>query len=233
MSDRNKEVVPGTRAPVLGDALLTRIHQLNRDYVELLIASATSHLGNSAEMLPPKVLDALARLSANGLSALARNPFALYSLGFDDQRFWTAVLADAQADDRPVQQRYGAAHTMSEQSAFSEVVLFFAWHVASAHRVATRFLFAMPDAIAVQLAGAPLWRLKQIVLDYPDMLTPRWPTNPAFWPDMVRFAAAADAGRLEATRLLGNQLIASELDGSLPCVRRRLIRTSQSMKQGL
>jgi hypothetical protein len=45
---------------------------------------------------------------------------------------------------------------------------------------------------------------------------PRWPTNPAFWPDLIRLAAANDTRRLGTARLLGTQLIAAELE--LACV---------------
>jgi hypothetical protein len=43
---------------------------------------------------------------------------------------------------------------------------------------------------------------------------PRWPTNPGFWPDLARFAAAGDQQRLATAKLLGSQLIAAELQGS-------------------
>ena len=55
-------------------------------------------------------------------------------------------------------------------------------------------------------------------------MTPRWPANPAFWPDLIRFAASGDSRRLETTQLLGNQLIAVELEGLGPRTVKRLSR---------
>ncbi|MFL6577352.1 MAG: hypothetical protein ACJ8MR_12100 [Povalibacter sp.] len=219
MSDYNMDVVPGTRAPVLGDALLERIHELNRDYVELLLAERTlPPPGVPTETLSSKIIDALLTLDHHARTSLARCPFALFTFGFDDERFWSAVLSDADtgAKGESVEARYGALSCAPMQAAFTEVALFQAWHTANAHRIAARVLFGMPEEIARRLVRIPLWQLRRVAIDYPGLLTPRWPGNPAFWPDLIRFAAARDSKKLETTQLLGNQLTAAELDGSLP-----------------
>ncbi|HKE93774.1 MAG TPA: hypothetical protein VKB34_05670 [Povalibacter sp.] len=228
MFDYNTDVVGG-RVPVLAAPLLERIRQLNRDYIELLLAERLLPApAFSGEALPNRLLDALAGLDVQARSALAACAYSLFSPGFDDQRFWTAVLCEtataglASLADESVEARYGALSAAPMQAAFCEVTLFAAWHTAHAHRVAVRFLFGMPAEVAAKFIEAPLWQLRRIAIDYPGLLTPRWPTNPAFWPDLVRFAAAGDTDRLRATQLLGSQLIASELDGTLPRVRRRL-----------
>ena len=218
MSDRNKEVVPGRRAPVLSRALLARTHEMNRDYVELLLAerSLLRH-GIATETLPPKVLDALERLPLDARQALAGCPYALYSLGFDDLKFWSSALAEDASDaaSSSIESRYGVLSSAPIQTAFCEAAMFLAWHTAESEPIAARFLFGMPDTVVRLLCGAPLSRIRRVAIDYPGLLTPRWPRNPAFWPDLIRFADTMDS-RLEAAQLLGNQLIASELDGTLP-----------------
>ncbi len=208
MSAHNTDVVPGNCLPVLGPALLLRTRELNLDYVRLLLAERAP----SSESLSDKVLDGLSQLSAAARGALAACSYTLFSLGFDDIRFWSAALAGGSTDDPG--DRYGDDSVPSMQGAFCEVALFFAWHVSQANPLAARVLFAMPGAIEEQLAAAPLWQLRRVALDYPGLLVPRWPHNPAFWPDLVRFAASSDP-RLLTAQLLGHQLIASELDGSL------------------
>ena len=223
MFNCNMDVVPGARAPVLAAPLLDRTHELNQDYVELLLAERSRPLpGKSVEALPGRLLDALAGLDVSARAALAHCPYALYSLGFDDQRFWSTVLSEAPSDkltntcERSIEARYGASGVVPTCVAFAEVALFAAWHTAQSNRFAAGFLFGMPDRIAAKLARAPVWQVRRIAIDCPDLLTPRWPTNPAFWPDLVRFAAAGDKARLETARLLGGQLIAAELDGAQP-----------------
>jgi hypothetical protein len=225
MSDRNKDVVPGTRAPVLSRALIERIHELNRDYVELvLVERVLPSPGIGSETLPVKILDALGDLNPVARTVLAACPFALFTLSFDDQRFWSTALsnADAREADLSIEARYGAMSPAPIQSAFCETAMMLAWHAAQSQRLAARFLFGMPNATVLMFMQAPLWQIRRVALDYPRLLAPRWPRNPAFWPDLIRFAEADDS-RLEAARLLGTQLIAAELDGTLLRSARRRI----------
>jgi len=207
----------GRRAPVLNPTLLARVHELNADYLELLLVEPTSVLRlSTVEALPQKVCDALACVAPPWRAQIAACPFALYSLRFDDQQFWHTALDDFGADSssESVQSRYGAASVRPLSSAFCEMAAFFAWHTAIANPVAARVLFAMPDPLAERLLHTPLWQVRRIAMDYPGLLMPRWPTNPGFWPDLVRFAAACDTHRLETARLLGSQLIAAELESA-------------------
>lgn len=244
MPDRNKEVAqqlqPGTRAPVLSTALLARIHGLNLDYVDLLLAEQRAPAASAAiETLPVKVLTALGGLSREARMMLTATPFALWSLRFDDLRSWGKILdlplsqarggerigplleAWSARTDEPFEARYGASTVTPMRSAFCEIALFFVWHIAASNRVAARVLFAIPDNVAAALIRVPLWRFRRISIDFPGLLMPRWPNNPAFWPDLARFAAAGDESRLTTTQLLGTQLLASELDGTLPLALKR------------
>ena len=219
MSDYDMDVVPGARAPVLADALLVRVYELNRDYVELMLAERTLPApGFSSDTLPAKVMDSLGALDGRARMSVARCPYALFTFGFDDDRFWTSALDEAQAAAREetVEARYGALSGAPMQAAFTEVAMFLAWHTAHAHRIAARVLFGMREEIASKLTRIPLWQLRRIAIDYPGLLTPRWPGNPAFWPDLIRFAAVGNSRKLETTQMLGNQLTAAELDGALP-----------------
>lgn len=220
MTRYNMEVVPGTRAPVLPAALLSQVHELNRDYVELLLAGRLLPApGMSGETLPTRIIEGLADLDAEARTALSGCAYTLYSPGFDDRRFWQTVLSPAdlsqvaEAEEGVAEKRYGTRGPTSMQAAFSEVALFAAWHAAASHTMAARFLFGMPDETAAIFNSAPLWQIRRVAFDYPGLLTPRWPLNPAFWPDLIRFAAAGDAVKLEAAQLLGSQLIAAELHG--------------------
>lgn len=235
MPDRSREVVqgmvPGARVPVLGAALLARIREMNRDYVELLLVRRSlPDPDPHSQCLPVKVIDALRRMPAASRHALAAAPFALYSLQFDDRQFWTTALADTEPgrEIESIEARYGAPDGIPGaapmHAALCELALFLAWHTAASNRVAARVLFALPDTLAVKLVAAPLWHLRRIAMDYPGLLTPRWPANPAFWPDLIRFAAAGDARRLETAQLLGNQLIAIELEGLSPRTGKRSVR---------
>lgn len=203
-------------APVLNAALLARTRQLNLDYLELLVAERDSTDGSTQlQHLPPRHRAALGALSPRALRALAAMPYSLYSLGFEDENFWNAVCESATSSASAMAiQRYARVGDASAQCSFCELALLHAWHVAAKNTMAARMVYAMPYATARRLVNTPLWQIRCIAGSYSELMMPRWPTNPAFWPDLIRFAAANDTRRLHMTRLLGTQLIAAELEVS-------------------
>jgi hypothetical protein len=204
------EELPGASAPVLSAPLLARIHELNLDYVDLLIAEhAATGADRQIHHLPEKLWSSLAALSRAACVILARSPFTLYSLGFEDESFWASACA---ATTTPIAQRYARPEPDLVQGSFRELALLTAWHIASTSRLAARVLLAMSDATAQRFSVTPLWRIKRIACEHPALLMPRWPTNPCFWPDLVRFASVNDTRRLATVQLLGSQLIAAELE---------------------
>jgi hypothetical protein len=146
----------------------------------------------------------------------------LYSLGFEDENFWASICASA-IEDTPssVMHRYARSPDVSTQRAFCELALLHAWHVAATNPMAARVIYAMPYTTAQRLAATPLWQITRIASAHAMLLMPRWPTNPAFWSDLIRFAAKKDARRLTTARLLGVQLIAAELEVACPLSRPR------------
>lgn len=233
MSQRQIDTLPGSTAPVLSAALLARIHDLNFDYLELLaVGKAAGTDTGQLQYLPGRLHGAIAALSAPARRLLAGIPYTLYSLGFEDEAFWRAACSAATASAQlTVEQRYASCPAHDPTNSFAELALLHAWHVASANILAARVLYAMSDATARMLAAAQLWYVRRIAMDHPALLMPRWPTNPGFWPDLVRFAAANDTERLTTAKLLGNQLIAAELevaavrDGHAPAVHSATIQS--------
>lgn len=210
--------------PVLDGALLARIQQLNLDYLELLIAERTnSDCAAQLQHLPPKQHAALAALPASALLALAATPYTLYSLGVEDENFWASVCASAiGGTPSSVLHRYARSPDESTQYAFCNLALLHAWHVAATNPMAARVLYAMPQTTAQRLAATPPWQITKIAAYHTTLLMPRWPTNPAFWPDLIRLAAANDMKRLATARLHGIQLIAAELEVACPLSRPRV-----------
>ncbi len=199
----------GLSCPILTTDLLSRLYDLNRDYLELVIAERSVQGGTCH--LPERVVEALANCSVEGRQAIATASFSLYSLGFEDQHFWRSAL---QVGQQPIDARYGVLSAAILQSAFCEVALLHAWHVAVTRPIAARMLYGMPPAIIDRMAKVQLWQLKRIAADYPGLLMPRWPANPCFWPDLIQFARGGDLQRLVTAQQLGHQLIALELQAS-------------------
>jgi hypothetical protein len=196
--------------PVLDAPLLARIAELNRDYLDLLACErADRAVAAQLQYFPDRVARDLAMLAPAARRELAAAPFTLYSLSLDDERFWRTG-SDGEAAS--LDQRYGHGGPAWLQGPFCEAALMQAWRVATLSPLAARIVYAFSEDAARRLAGTPPWRLKRIVVEQPALLTPRWPTNAAFWPDLVRYAAAADSRRLRTTQLLGCCLLAGELE---------------------
>jgi hypothetical protein len=171
--------------------------------------------------LPPRQRAALPALSPQSMRAVAAMPYTLYSLGFEEEHFWDAVCANATASTpSSVTQRYANVGDASAHYTFCNLALLHAWHVAATNTMAARVVYAMPYVTARRLACTPLWQIRCIAASYGVLMLPRWPTNPAFWPDLIRFAAINDARRLHMTRLLGTQLISAELEVACAMSRR-------------
>jgi hypothetical protein len=204
---RCRDRLLGALAPVLTVPTLSAIRDLNREYLELLIADRDAH--RYAKSLPPAVVDGLASLNFSARRAIAACPFALFSLGLEHQDFWRIAAGPrAVAEEAP---RYQSSTPLSAESCFSIGALFFAWHVASTQRTAARVCFAIPDFVVDNLAGLRLGDLRRIAFDCPSLMKPRWPAHLGFWPDLIRFASRGDVERLNTTQLLGTQLIAVDL----------------------
>ena len=243
MSRTITEELPGASAPVLSAAVLARIHELNLDYVELLAAehnavavglkpaahgcangagagcagAADLHLdAGQLQHLPCRVHAAIAELSPAARASLAALPYTLYSLGFEDEKLWRSLAQPAAlAASLSMSERYAQPHSASLQASLCEVALLYAWHVATSSPLGARLIYAMPESVAQRLTAAPPWYVRRLAVHHASLMMPRWPTNPGFWPDLVRFAAEGDNQRLATAKILGSQLIAAELQGSV------------------
>ena len=205
------DALPGVVTPILTADLLGRIHQLNFDYLELLAADGTSPIATGPRCLPDRVIESLRNASTDTRQQIAASSFALYSLGFEDQEFWRTAL---RFDEQPLDGRYATMSSTTVHASFCELALLHAWHVALTQPIAARMIYAMPTPIIERIARAKLWQLRRIAVDHPAVLMPRWPTNPCFWPEMIKFAASGDTRRLHALQQLGHQLIAIDLQTS-------------------
>jgi hypothetical protein len=226
---RRKDRPHGAPAPVLTAPTLSAIHDLNNDYLDLLIADREAQ--HVAKPLPAAVVAGLADLDSSARRAIAACPFALYSLGIDHQDFWRIAAGPRHVAEEAV--RYRPLMSLSAASSFGIGALFFAWHVASTQRMAARVCFAIPDFVIDGLAGLRLWDLQRIARERPALMRPRWPAHAGFWPDLIRFAARGDIDRLNTTQLLGSHLIAGELRGhAAPRSPMRIAMTSPANGSG-
>src|SRR4029079_10480389 len=217
MSRHITDELPGVSTPILSAAVLARIHELNLDYLELLAAerNAVDACDGQLQHLPSKLHAAIAEMSPAARASLAALPYTLYSLGFEDEKLWRALAQPATlAAAMSMRERYTQPRDASLQASLCEVALMYAWHVATSSPLAARLIYAMPEAGAERVMAAAPWYVRRLAVHHASLLLPRWPTNPGFWPDLVRFAVADDQQPLPTAKALESPLIALAAPGS-------------------
>lgn len=200
---------PLSLAPILRFDLLDAVHGLNADYLELL--AAEQRYGTCASQLqffPSRLHASFARLSDDERQRLARTPYALYSLRFEDERFWSQLGEPTQ---QPIDVRYAGPRSACLQTQFCETALLQAYQTARTLPLAARLMYSMSESVRSQLASLPLWRIRRLAADHPSLLLPKWSTHACFWPDLLSYGGAKDSVKLTTVQLLGVQLIAAEL----------------------
>ena len=215
MTTRIKEDSHSPLAPILRIDLLDSLHALNADYLELLDRELNGNVcAGQLQFLPSRLHPPLGQLKAEHRLRISRAPYALYSLRFEDTRFWQRACRPL---DAPLDVRYSPACGTSLQGPFCETALIEAWQTARAFPLAARLMYAMSESVRQPFAAMPFWQVRRLAADHPSLLMPRWPTKASYWADLVTFAVANDAVRLTAVQLLGTQLIARELATSQVC----------------
>lgn len=200
--------------------------QLNIDFLKLLIAANqpeadTTVITRSQLGLPTVQANTLASCTDEAIKTMAACGFSLFNFNFHLADMWER-MAKTGAQQSSVQ-RYASdvngvvdANNAIEvaYAGFAECALFFAWHLAQQQPIAARVMLGMREETAGILAPLQLWQVRQIAQRSYQMLAPRWPTNPYFWVDMLRYATTGNEEHYRFAKLMGTQLIARDMEPS-------------------
>jgi len=185
-------------------SLLRQLYVLNRRFIDHLLEDC-----NDDPSASPCIgfLPQLRTLDARAMHEVCATPFTLYYLPFNDATYWEEAAARCNANGvvNPSDGRTG-----EQARHITKLTLFLAWHVACTDTASARLLFGMTSGTLRFLRQAQVATLSDLAMQVAPLLQPRWPANPFFWPDLLR-AAGHDSVRLQATRLLGAQLLAADM----------------------
>jgi hypothetical protein len=200
-----------------------QLMQLNIDFLKLLIVAnqpeaESSVITRSQLGLPKLQAKALTECSDEALRIMASCGFSLFNFNFHLADMWER-MAKVSVDQSSVQ-RYSTDANLAGNpvevayAGFAECALFFAWHLAQHQPIAARTMLGMREETASILAPLQLWQCRQIAQRYYQSLAPRWPHNPYFWVDLLRYAETNDEQYFKFARLMGTQLIARDMEPS-------------------
>ncbi len=202
---------------VMDAAALENLHALNRLYLDVLIRITASESGvdcgpgSTGECAQSSRIAACVRhLAPVQRQALAASPFSLFDARFGDGPFWVqrvGAATDAQFREA------GAAP--STAGSFTQLALFYAWHLVRADALAARLLLGMSDAVSTVFTALALPDLQLLAGAAPHLITPRWPERDTVWRILLG-AARRHAQCMADTRLFGIQVMAGDLAGRRP-----------------
>lgn len=175
----------------------------NLIFLSLIRQCAAAHPEATCFGLQPAAVSLIGSLKEPGLLRLSRCPFALFSLGFEDQEAWAALLG------RRVSETGVAQWRVTDQ----QVNQFLLLALASVHSVAARdvftarLLYGIPETLCEPLARLDLAVLPNLAPAVNGRLQARLAACPDFWRDLLTgvYTGGSDAD-LSAIRHLGLQL---------------------------
>ncbi|MET0659153.1 MAG: hypothetical protein ABW110_13460 [Steroidobacteraceae bacterium] len=184
---------------------LRQLHALNRRFITNLLAEHDAGLPGPA--LTPHFVPLLRGLDAAATHELCATPYTLYDLPFGNETYWHET---AQLNPNGERAASGLESPQTARRYLTELTLFLAWHVAINDAAGARLFFGMSGGALEFFRQADVATLGGVATQAAQVLQPRWQNNPYFWPELIR-SVGTDHIRLQATRLLGAQLLASEL----------------------
>lgn len=193
---------------ILTAAVLEPLYELNLAWIALLAMSPQRWpMGTTASRLPDPVGAGLMALSPEQRAEMARCPFSLFTARFSDGGYWLGVAGNRQVHEPAASD--GDGSTDEGLTGFTQLALFFAWHLVRANPSSARIVLGMPDQTIAAFASLSLTTLRQLA-DRPDgLIASRWPNRTSYW---LRLLACAGRGEQVAeVGTLGLQMLAADL----------------------
>jgi hypothetical protein len=205
----NDRDFPGTS--LFPPVLLSNLQTLNAEFLALIVEPQPWPAQRSSG-LRPEILQSIRELPVRGRTSICASNYSLFTLRLCDPWFWRSAISRDKSSDRAVAETN--ADTSGQRALLVLDVVLFLWHVAQTAPLAGRLMLGMSDEVHAALSALSLRQVRQLAQSGEIPLTARWPDNPCFWPDLVRFARPGHARELELTHLQGTQLLAAELANS-------------------
>jgi hypothetical protein len=202
--------------------MLGSLYELNHRFIGLIGRSdAPTGASQPAWFVGPASVAAQV-LSPEQQQAVARCPYALFDLCFQDEGHWGA-LHDAGA--WRVADQFAADDEAVE---FVRLALFFAWHLATTSTLSAQLVLGMNAATAAAFRRITVDRLPALAVAETGRLTVRWGHCAVYWNALVNAALRCDATILRRVQLFGLQLTAAARLPPLEAMRRKFIAAGLS-----
>jgi hypothetical protein len=211
---------PGPRASwqsgeVLSAALRVSLRDLNVRFLSCMRGLPEAELG--ALGFTPNVMRLLRAIEQESMLVIAACPYALFDAAFWQHEYWRTLYSSANATASPRLAAEEGPDYVREYNAFTELALFFAWHLATTNALASRLVLGMSAATAAIIRSATLPAMAGAVRGRNRLLRPRWPQRTFFWRRLLAITPQSSFEETSAAQLVGIQLMATQnsLEGTL------------------
>ncbi len=196
----------------LSATTLESMTEVNEEVLTLLRAQCSA--AGPQQPLIQDVSELLRNLDAVSMRRAAGTAVLLVDARFARGSQWSDAIVGAVNDrDSPAP---AAFFTVDAAVRMMRLVMTHAWHVARSEPAGARLLLGLSETNVAVIGGCTLTRLLGLAEVRTQWLRPRWEHRPQVWRDLLRTAAAGDAGALERLRVRGLQLLAAEARASGP-----------------
>lgn len=178
--------------------------ELNAECLELLVLQARVAGQTPAAPVLCHLADQWCSLSDRARLRAAACPYLLVDLGFSDPNRWRGLkTAQRVPTNRPF-------FTGDRARGTARRVFVYGWHLAQSHNAAAQVLLGIPEHCADLIAARTLSQIHELAEQYPQWMTPRWPTVVGFWRDLLFAAESGKLTPLQSARMRGLRLLAAE-----------------------
>jgi hypothetical protein len=193
---------------VLSVTLRCSLRELNARFLMCLRRMPEEDLSRFGFSL--SVARQLLACETQALVIVAACPYALFDAGFRQHDFWESVVRLTPPQAALRDGTAGLADEVPDYDALTDLVLSFAWHLASTNVLATRLVLGMSPATAEIIRVSSLPAIASAVQLRRRLLRPRWPQRTLYWQRLLAITPHTSNEETIAAQLVGIQLMATD-----------------------
>jgi hypothetical protein len=193
---------------VLSVTLRCSLRELNARFLMCLRRMPEEDLSRFGFSL--SVARQLLACETQALVIVAACPYALFDAGFRQHDFWQSVVRLTPPRAAPRDGTAELADEVPDYDVLTDLVLSFAWHLASTNVLASRLVLGMSPATAEIIRVSSLPAIASAVQLRRRLLRPRWPQRTLYWQRLLAITPHTSNEETIAAQLVGIQLMATD-----------------------
>ena len=166
---------------------------INEAFLELLIGAAKSKAGLAIDFIA-EMGDALRALTRSEVGHLARTPFLLLDMEFQNDLWWNGASLSA-AGVSTAEKMWLSPFPRASATKLVRSALMLAWHLARSERQSCLVAMGMSPSVTATIALMQPQQIDKIAERHAGRLRLRWEDRPYVWRELLSTASGGDESR--------------------------------------